>query len=212
MQVITIASPKGGVGKSTIAAALAAHAASRLRRKVAILDLNVDQGSLTQWHVLRGEPANPYLVPDVSDIEDDVGVLRKAKQHDIAIIDTTPLDLDIIEAAVKVSDVVLIPVRTSILDIGAVDPVVEMCTSRRKPFGFVLSAVDSKFKALTNTAVTSLAGLGPVLDSRISYRLPWINAMTVGKSGPEIDKDLAPEIEGLWAETQRLMKGTVRHG
>lgn len=210
MQVITIASPKGGVGKSTIAAALAVYAADRLKKRVALLDLNADQGSLTQWHVLRGEPANPYLVADVANIGQDIAVLKKAKQHDVAVIDTTPLDLDVIEAAVMVADVVLIPVRTSILDIGAVDSVVEMCRSRKKPFGFVLSAVDSKFKALTNTAVASLSAIAPVLGSRTSYRLPWINAMTVGKTGPEIDKDLAPEIEGLWNEAQRLISENAR--
>jgi hypothetical protein len=43
---------------------------------------------------------------------------------------------------VAVADAVIIPVRASIFDIGAITCAVEMCKERRKPYAFVLSAVD----------------------------------------------------------------------
>jgi Mrp family chromosome partitioning ATPase len=63
VKVIAMASPKGGSGKTTIASALAVRAAEESKR-VAMFDLNSDQGNLTQWWVLRGEPMCPRLVED----------------------------------------------------------------------------------------------------------------------------------------------------
>ena len=149
MKVITVAAPKGGSGKSTLVTALAARASLESAR-VAMFDLNSDQANLTQWHILRGEPPNPALVP-VEKISRDTEVLRNEK-FDWLIIDTPPLDLDVIEAAVAVADAVIIPVRASIFDIGAITCVVEMCRERRKPYAFVLSAVDGKMPKPPRTA------------------------------------------------------------
>ena len=92
------------------------------------------------------------------------------------IIDTPPLELDIIENAVLKADAILIPVRASIFDIGSITPVVEMCRERHKPYAFVLSAVDSRFKKLTERAMAALVSEGPICATRISYRQPYICA------------------------------------
>ena len=204
MKVITVASPKGGSGKTTLASALAVRAAMESAR-VAMFDLNADQGNLTQWWVLRGEPMNPRLV-EVEHITRDVEVLR-ASRFEWLIIDTPPLELDIIENAVLKADCVLIPVRASIFDIGSITPVVEMCRERHKPYAFVLSAVDSRFKKLTERAMAALVSEGPICATRISYRQPYISALTGGKAGHEVEEDLRPEIDSLWGEVKRLALG-----
>jgi chromosome partitioning protein len=204
MHVIAIASPKGGSGKTTLASALAVRAAMESPR-VAMFDLNCDQGNLTQWWVLRGEPMNPRLV-EVEHITRDVEVLR-ASRFEWLIIDTPPLELDIIENAVLKADCVLIPVRASIFDIGSITPVVEMCRERHKPYAFVLSAVDSRFKKLTERAMAALISEGPICATRISYRQPYISALTGGKAGHEVEEDLRPEIDSLWGEVKRLALG-----
>ena len=204
MQVITIASPKGGSGKTTLASALAVRAAMESKR-VAMFDLNCDQGNLTQWWVLRGEPMNPRLV-EVEHITRDVEVLR-ASRFEWLIIDTPPLELDIIENAVLKADAILIPVRASIFDIGSITPVVEMGRERHKPYAFVLSAVDSRFKKLTERAMAALVSEGPICATRISYRQPYISALTGGMAGHEVEEDLRPEIDSLWGEVKRLALG-----
>lgn len=201
MQVIVVASPKGGSGKTTLASALAVRATVESGR-VAMFDLNSDQGNLTQWWVLRGEPMNPRLI-DVEHITRDIEVLR-ASRFEWLIIDTPPLELDIIENAVLKADVVLIPVRASIFDIGSITPVVEMCRERHKPYAFVLSAVDSRFKKLTERAMAALISEGPICATRISYRQAYISALTGGKAGQEVEEDLRPEIDSLWGEVKRL--------
>jgi chromosome partitioning protein len=204
-RVITIAAPKGGSGKTTLASALAVRADEE-SRAVVMVDLNADQGNLTQWWIARGEPDSPTLVNDISDANTIVEAVTEMRRNgwQWRFIDTPPCDLDLIETAILIADVVLIPVRTSIFDIGAIDPVMEICRQHRKPFAFVLSAVDVKFRGLTATAVATLSKQGRVLDAGTSYGLAYINAVTIGKSGPEIDPDLRPEIDALWAQVKRL--------
>jgi chromosome partitioning protein len=201
MKVVTVAASKGGAGKTTIAVALAARAAMESPR-VAMFDLNADQANLTQWWILRGEPSNPRLI-EVEKISQDVEVLRNEK-FEWLFIDCPPLDMDVTENAVIKSDAVVIPVRASIFDIGAVSPVVEMCRQRRKPFAFLMSAVDNRFTKLTQRAMAALVSEGPIFSTRVSYRQSYVTALTAGKAGFEADKELNSEIDQLWAEVKRL--------
>ena len=60
--------------------------------------------------------------------------MRKfASELDWLFIDTPPVEMDVIEAAVLVSDAVIIPVRCGFFDVMAVDVVVEMARERRSP-------------------------------------------------------------------------------
>ena len=217
MRVVTIAAPKGGSSKTTTTTLLAVRA-SRESAGVAMLDLNADQANLAQWWFSRGRPTNPRLESEVTNITMDVAALRKSGTVEWLFIDTPPLDMDIIENAVAVSDAVVVPVKTSVFDIGAIDSVVEICRLHRKPFSFLLSAADTRFKALNTSALAALVTEGPVFGTRISYRLPYINALTVGKVGPEIDKTLWPEADALWSEVKALVdrssteKARVTHG
>jgi cellulose biosynthesis protein BcsQ len=208
MKVVTIAAPKGGSCKTTTTTLLAVKAVQD-RQRVCLIDLNADQANLAQWHTLRDSPANPHLEQDITNITRDVQVIRASKHFDWLFIDTPPLDMDLIENAVIVSDAVVVPVRASIFDIGAIDSIVEMCRGHRKPFSFLLSAVDSRFKPLNATASVALAGSGPLFRSRISYRLPYINAVTAGKAGFEIERDLQSEADALWMEVKTLANGSA---
>ena len=214
MKVITIAAPKGGSGKTTITTLLAVRA-SREGARVAMLDLNSDQANLAQWWFSRGQPMNPKLEDEVTNITLDVAALRMSGRVGWLFIDTPPVDMDLIENAVAVSDAVVVPVKTSIFDVGAIDSIVEICLAHGKPFSFVLSAADTRFKTLNASALAALVTEGPVFDTRISYRLPYINALTIGKVGPEIDKVLWPEADALWSEVKALagaQKGRAPHG
>src|SRR5262249_40324714 len=117
MKVITVASGKGGSLKTSVSALLAVRATAE-SLGVAMFDLNADQGNLAQWWTTRREPMNPRLLT-VEKIGRDVDVLRSESRYDWLIIDTPPLDIDIIETAIVKADAVVVPVRPSMLDIGA---------------------------------------------------------------------------------------------
>lgn len=205
-KVVTIASPKGGASK-TSTTTLPAVRALQDDQRVCLLDLNADQGSLTQWHAFRGSPAAPHLGQEIENITGDVARIKASGRFDWVFIDTPPQTLDIIENAVMLADAVIVPVRCFIFDIGAIDAVVEMCRQHGRPFKFLLSDVDGRFKGLTNKALAALADHGDVCATRVSHRLACINALTIGKAGHEIDTDLKPEADALWSEVRALAAG-----
>lgn len=205
MKTLTIAAPKGGSAKSLTTATLAVRAAEDGSR-VAMLDLNADQATLTQWWALRGRQSNPYLLSDCGRLAEDIELLR-GEGFAYCMIDTPPLDMELIETAIVVSDAVLVPVMASFFDVSAIDSVVDMCKRRRKPFAFVLSSFDGRqiFKSSNDEAVAVLSGRGKILKTRVPYHPKFRAGQIEGKTGPELDKKLADTVNELWAEVQTLM-------
>lgn len=209
VKTIVIAAPKGGTGKTTITAALAVEAAKSA--PTAVVDLNFDQASLTQWWELRGQDS-PTLV-DIDPEEPDAlsAALQAAAEAGMqyVIVDTAPYDLPLLAEVVKRADVVITPCRPSVIDVLAITALMDMVRAHRKTQAFVLSAVDSKMSRIVDQAIMALGRLGPILASRVGYRAAYISAMTVGKTGPEISDEAADEIAALWAEVQRLADGAT---
>src|SRR5438132_13452829 len=110
MRTITIASPKGGAGKTTVTLLLAVQA-FRLSRKVAIFDMNAEQGNIGQWHVSRGDVPGPNVI-EVESLARDAKILAH-NEFDFLFIDTPPGldDTAIVEACVAIADAVVIPAR-----------------------------------------------------------------------------------------------------
>jgi chromosome partitioning protein len=85
MIVVSFISQKGGVGKSTLARALAREAvASRLQVKIG--DLDTDQATIIDWHKVRTQRD---IKPAIS-VELFRGIaeaIRAAERHDLLVID-----------------------------------------------------------------------------------------------------------------------------
>jgi chromosome partitioning protein len=209
MKVVTVAAPKGGSGKTTTVCLLAVRA-TQDAQNVCMVDLNADQGSLVRWHANRGRPINPHLVHDIESILGDVRAIHASRKFDWCFLDTPPHDMDIIEGAVMASDCVVIPVRASSLDVNAVQTIVEICKEHSKPYKFLQSDIDPRFKKLNEAALNALLGDGEVFASVINHRMPYAAAMTIGKTGPELDDELQPQVTALWQEVQALAAVTIR--
>src|SRR5262249_60502679 len=103
LRVVTLASTKGGVGKTTLASALAVRAAEECRR-VALLDLD-PQESLASWWTRRGKVKNPKLF-EVDATAEAVEVLRREGwQWDF--IDTGPDRIGLVETGIARAKLVL---------------------------------------------------------------------------------------------------------
>jgi chromosome partitioning protein len=204
MKTITIGGPKGGCGKTTTTLLLAVHAC-KAEQRVALFDMNADQGNIAQWSAARADLFGPDII-EVENLAEDVQILAQDGKHDLLVIDTPPVidEAAIVEAAVAICDAVVIPVRPSILDIGAMPAMAEICAEHRKPFAFLLCDVTTSWTALNARSVAALTEIGPVMAARISHRMQYVNALTIGRTGPEIDKDLEHEVAALWSEISRL--------
>lgn len=195
--IIALAASKGGVGKTTLTAALAVRAAQESGR-VAIVDLD-PQESLSSWWDRRGKVSNPHLF-ELGGATSEAIELLIAEGWEWVFIDTPPAMLDKIEPAIIAADLVLIPTRASALDVEAVRIVEEMCVEHRKPFAFVLNAVMPAWKLTESTAAYLRQNRRTVLEPYVQLRQSHAAAMTVGKSAPEVDKAKGTheEINALW--------------
>jgi cellulose biosynthesis protein BcsQ len=207
MRTITCASPKGGGRKTTTALLLAVSAMQKPNNlRVALLDLNADQQNIPHWYLARGKLAGPRLVLPGKNVMKTVASI--APRFDLLVVDTPPVvdDDALIEAGVALASYVVVPVQPSILDIGAMPAIVKMCKERRKPFSFLLCGVTKAWESLTEKAVGGLEALGgEVMTARISHRMAYVDAMTVGKTGAEVDSVCRAEVRGVWAELQKRM-------
>src|SRR5258706_4851206 len=114
MNVIVFASRKGGWGKGTLTAHLAAHV-NKATKPCLLIDAD-PQGSLTLWHKLRGtnEPAIKTAVNSVG------GIVAAAKRDGFewVFIDTPPNLSSVVEDSIENATIVIIPARPGGFDVN----------------------------------------------------------------------------------------------
>lgn len=210
MRTIAIAASKGGVGKSTLTAALAVEAMNEGRgRRVAMIDWE-PQGSLTFWWTRRGQPDNPKLITGAPDPVETAAEI--AGDFDYLFIDTPPSGIDPIDRAIEAADFVLIPTHASLFDLAAIRPVAELCCDRAKLYAYILNERDPARRGLNESAVKTLDSFGgPALKTAVQDRSAYVSAANLGKAGQEHpDKrqrdPAAAEIAAVWAEIKAMMK------
>lgn len=114
MAVISFVSSKGGVGKTTSAVVLAGEFAAA-GRKVALIDADPNR-PLEAWSRLRPLPESLRIIVDDS-AETIIDTIEDARADaDFVIVDLEGTATDRIGFAVARSDLVLIPLQSSVLD------------------------------------------------------------------------------------------------
>ena len=131
MYVITVVSSKGGVGKTTLASALAVRA-SRESKRVAMVDLD-PQRSLAEWWKRRGRCDNPRIFTGAETATEAVEALN-LDGWDWVFIDTPPpAFLATIEDAIQQADLALVPLRASAFDLIASEDAVSIAREPGTP-------------------------------------------------------------------------------
>lgn len=179
---ISILNQKGGVGKTTTSINLA-RAFQLLGLTVTYIDTDA-QGSARTWKLVNEGNFFPILAIDRPNIHDSLGTIS----CDVIIVDGSPSVEKISASAITASDLVIIPVQPSALDIWASNPLVDMVKQR-------IEITDGKLKvAFLASRVNPSTNIGknitkilegfelPVLDTVINQSIDYANALEEGLS------------------------------
>jgi chromosome partitioning protein len=200
MKILAIISQKGGVGKTTLATALAV-AAEADGKQTAVFDLD-PQASASFWKDTREKdsPAIASVPPS------RLGHLLKAAAEsgcDLAIIDAPPFAKDIAYEAAQHADFILIPTRPAVLDVMAMSKTVELVRHYDKPYAVVLTFCPPSGRELSDTeaAIQQMgAALCPI---KIGQRIAYSRAQQTGLVAQELEPHgkAAEEIAELYKYT-----------
>jgi chromosome partitioning protein len=203
MRVIVVASQKGGVGKTTITAHLAVHAAMVGQGPAVLVDTD-PQGSLSEWWDARkdeherNEDTLTLATARLDDLPARLAELRR-NGATVAIIDTPPALTTSIEQVIEIADFVVIPARPSPHDLRAIAATVNLTRKAGKPFLFVVNGATPRAN-ITAQAVAALSEHGQVAPVILYQRTDFAASMIDGRTVMETTATgrSAQEIAELW--------------
>ena len=214
MDVVVVASQKGGAGKTTLTGHLAVVAAAAQSGPAPVVVIDTDpQGSLSSWWNRRqaDTPAISVL-PSLQALPERVEELRRSGVA-LVIIDTPPAITNAIRGAMRVADLVVMPVRPSSHDLDAIGATIDLARQEKVEFVFVLT--QAKLNArVTPQAVALLSAHGTVASSIIQDRVIYATAMTDGRTAMDIEPKGAAAMEtlALWRFLLERMKDGPKAG
>lgn len=184
--IITVASLKGGVGKSTIAINLAV-ALRHIGYTVALIDTDTNQSCL-HWSGERDEDL-PYIyvtpLPDSKELSKNLKGL--VENYEIVVIDGTPSLNEVTSRIITAADVLIIPVRAGVLDLLATQKFLDRYEDavERKgediPAYFLLNQFNERYNVSQKTMNLLEQSDIDTLASRLGDRTAYANSIEEGK-------------------------------
>ncbi len=201
--IISFVNQKGGVGKTTTAINFAASLA-RKNSNLVVVDAD-PQASVFKWHQVEGNRAFEVLHQPGGLNLVDMETLNES--HDYVVIDTPPAVNEITQTILAASDIAVVPVSPSALDIWSTKGTLEMieAAQSRNPDLEVKFLINRKIPGtrVGREVREALKEFQPtILDTELCQRVAYIDAMKCGVSVMQFapGSKAAAEIELLCEE------------
>jgi len=207
--VITVAQQKGGSGKTTLAANLAVGFL-QAGKSVALVDID-PQGSLGRWFMTRAD-TDPLLVDGLEFTTSSAwGISYECRKlsgrFDIVIIDTPPKADSDLRPALRVADLVVVPVATSQVDLWATEGVLDLAEREGKPALIVLNRGRPGTRLLQEVAEAAAKLDAMVATAQLANRVIYAEALGKGRGASEAARTPArAEVADLTAEVAQLLQ------
>ena len=210
-RIITVCSPKGGVGKTTITRTILVGAGQARLRAVG-LDFDRQQ-SLLKWAGYRRETREALPTENITPVEAypcDLSEWREALERhagvDLVVVDTPPgveSNLTAIRGLCEAADIVLVPTGAARDDLDSVLPWMKELVEGGINAAFVLNKVNRRFTSFQRSR-TKLLKVGPVCPIELA-QLEEINTQV---DNGLICLDMAVSkgreaMEGIWMFAER---------
>jgi len=204
MKTVVITSQKGGSGKTTLTAHLAATAEQANNGPAVVIDTDPQQTLATWWNIREAE--KPQFAPlSLRELPEKLEALSKAG-FAYCFIDTPPALTEQNRQVLKLADLVLIPTRPSPNDLWSLGATLDLVKQSATPFVFVLTQAKANAR-ITIQTIAALSQHGQVFQSIVHDRVDYASSMTDGRTAPEINPNGpgAAEIAELWSLTKKRL-------
>lgn len=211
--VITIAQQKGGAGKTSLAAHLATclveeglltNGHSARNGSVTLIDLD-PQLSLSQWYALRAElqgSSERLRLRQAKGIGLMSALVRARQESDLVLIDCPPNAEDTARMSVRSSDLVVVPIQTSPLDVWAARSTLELIFKERRKMLLVFNRVPNGTRTAAAIAEALKRETLPIANATLGNRIGYVSSLMRGLGVTEADprSTAAEEVRSLAAE------------
>lgn len=205
-KIITISQQKGGSGKTTLAIHIAV-ALFQKGNKIAVIDID-PQGSFSGWYARRQEKFGDEFtgIKLINGVGWRIGseISQLKNKYDYVIIDSPPHAETDTKNSIKISDLVILPVQPSHMDLWALETTVNICKKENVSYMVVPNRVQQNsrmakeiFKEIENLSKNSLG-------NRVAYASYIREGKTVTETEPK--SQASQEIKLLLEEITDILE------
>ena len=177
--IYSVLNQKGGVGKTTLAVHLTTAFAQLTGKRILLVDAD-SQGSALAWADIReADPLFAVIGKPSEKLHTEIDSISTGYEH--VVIDGVPRTASVTRSAIASSDVVVIPVQPSGMDIWSTGEIVAYC-DEAKTFKPNLKTVFVINRKIVNTAIGRSVGKAlkqfdvPILETAVCQRVPFAEA------------------------------------